>query len=83
LNTVCNPASNQPSAQRLRGRASGLQRSRARPGRQPTAGSALLFLGPDQNGVELEVMAVRTTQGLVVIHAMKLRDKYRHYLQGE
>jgi hypothetical protein len=40
----------------------------------------LLFLGPDENGVELEVMAVRTTKGLVVIHAMKLKpNKYPDY----
>ena len=37
----------------------------------------VLFLGPDSNGVPLEVVAVeRADGGYVVIHAMRLRPKY-------
>jgi len=55
--------------------------------RQPApAGSALrdqriVFLGVDQRGELLEVMAVETDAGLLVIHAMRLRAKYRRYLR--
>lgn len=38
----------------------------------------LLFLGDDQTGRALEVMAVELADGrLYVIHMMDLRDKYR------
>ena len=38
----------------------------------------LIFLGDDAEGVALEVMAVELAdEGLLVIHAMKLRDRYR------
>jgi hypothetical protein len=38
----------------------------------------LIVLGDDADGRELEVMAVEGSKGeLVVIHAMKLREKYR------
>ncbi len=38
----------------------------------------LLFLGDDESGVALEVMAVELEGGdLYVIHAMPLRDRYR------
>ena len=37
----------------------------------------LVFLGDDENGVALEVMAVGVEGGdLLVIHAMPLRDRY-------
>ena len=37
----------------------------------------VLFLGPDANGVPLEVVAVeRADGGWVVIHAMRLRPRY-------
>jgi hypothetical protein len=37
----------------------------------------LLFLGPDQHGVPLEVVAVELAGGdLLVIHAMQMRAKY-------
>jgi hypothetical protein len=39
---------------------------------------AVLFLGEDWNGVHLEVGAIELEGGdLLVIHAMKLRRKYR------
>jgi hypothetical protein len=37
----------------------------------------LVFLGDDESGRALEVMAVRTDRGLLVIHAMDLRPKWR------
>lgn len=37
----------------------------------------LVFLGDDESGRSLEVMAVRTDRGLLVIHAMDLRPKWR------
>lgn len=55
--------------------------------RQPApAGSGkqderIVFLGPDKNGVVLEVMAVKTDDSIVIIHAMAIRDRYRHHLQ--
>jgi hypothetical protein len=38
----------------------------------------LVYLGDDADGVALEVMAIELEDGsLLVIHAMKLRDRYR------
>ncbi len=38
----------------------------------------VVFLGPDASGVPLEVVAVELSDGdLLVIHAMRLRQKYR------
>ena len=38
----------------------------------------LLFLGDDMNGIPLEVMGIELEQEtLLVIHAMKLRPRYR------
>ena len=38
----------------------------------------LVFLGDDENGIALEVMAVELQGGgLYVIHAMELRERYR------
>ena len=36
----------------------------------------LVFVGDDESGRALEVMAVRTDRGLLVIHAMDLRPKW-------
>jgi hypothetical protein len=43
----------------------------------------IVYLGPDGNGVPLEVVALELATGdLLVIHAMRMRRKYRdHYLQ--
>lgn len=42
------------------------------------ADDRILFLGPDQHGVPLEVLAIELAGGeLLVIHAMKLRRRYR------
>lgn len=44
----------------------------------------LVFLGDDESGRALEVMAVRTDRGLLVIHAMDLRPKWRKlYEEGK
>ena len=37
----------------------------------------LVFLGDDLSGLALEVMAVRTDRGFLIIHAMDLRPKWR------
>lgn len=37
----------------------------------------LVFLGKDHSGRVLEVMAVETVGGLLVIHAMDIRPKWR------
>jgi hypothetical protein len=37
----------------------------------------LVFVGDDESGRALEAMAVRTDRGLLVIHAMDLRPKWR------
>ena len=44
----------------------------------------LVFVGDDESGRALEVMAVRTDRGLLVIHAMDLRPKWRQlYEEGK
>lgn len=47
------------------------------------ADDRLVFLGPDQDGTLLEVMAIETDRGLLVIHAMPMRDKYIPYLEEQ
>lgn len=42
----------------------------------------IVFLGPDMDGRMLEVMAVETQAGLLVIHAMRIRRKYLDHLEG-
>ena len=38
----------------------------------------VIFLGPDEHDVPLEVMGIELADGdLLVIHAMRLRQKYR------
>lgn len=44
----------------------------------------LVFLGDDKSGRALEVVAVLTDRGLLVIHAMDLRPKWRQlYEEGK
>jgi hypothetical protein len=38
---------------------------------------------PDETGALLEVMAIETDRGLLVIHAMTMRAKYRIHLKGD
>ncbi len=42
-----------------------------------------MFLGPDESGVMLEVMAVQTDEALVIIHAIPVRNRYRKYLEPD
>lgn len=53
------------------------------PADSPHKDERIVYLGPDQNGVMLEVMAVQTREALVTIHAMPIRDRYRPYLEAE
>jgi len=45
--------------------------------------SRLVFLGPDEQGELLEVMAIETdTRGLLIIHAQHIRNRYIELLEG-
>lgn len=48
----------------------------------PAKSDRLVFLGIDEAGALLEVMAVETDRGLLIIHAMTMRTKYRNQLKG-
>lgn len=53
------------------------------PAHSPLTDERIVFLGVDQKGVLLEVMAVETDQGgLLVIHAMPIRNRYLKLLEG-
>jgi hypothetical protein len=41
-----------------------------------------LALGPDRAGNMLEIVILDRPQGPVVIHVMKMREKYRRHLPG-
>ena len=41
-----------------------------------------LTLGPDRAGNLLELVVLDRPQGPAIIHAMKMREKYRRYLPG-
>jgi hypothetical protein len=43
----------------------------------------LVFLGSDESGTLLEVIAIETDSGLLIIHAMPIRDRYRPHLKGD
>ena len=45
----------------------------------PGLDARLLFLGDDEAGVPLEVVAVELEGGVLVIHAMELRKRYRPF----
>jgi hypothetical protein len=51
------------------------------PDGSPLADERLVFLGADEDGELLEVMAVEIDAGLLIIHAMKMRAKYQPYIQ--
>jgi hypothetical protein len=43
----------------------------------------LVFLGPDEDGELLEVMAIETDSGeLLIIHAQRIRARYLKLLEG-
>ena len=49
----------------------------------PLTDPRLVFLGPDEQGELLEVMAVETdTGGLLIIHAQPIRDRYLGLFKG-
>ena len=49
----------------------------------PLQDPRLVFLGPDQDGKLLEVMAIETdTGGLLIIHAQPIRNRYLELLKG-
>ena len=49
------------------------------PMEHPEATGQVIFLGPDQNGVPLEVVAFEDDEGeLTIIHAMRLRPSYKN-----
>jgi hypothetical protein len=41
-----------------------------------------VFLGADQSGELLEVVAVEIEGSLLIIHAMRMRAKYAEHLKG-
>lgn len=47
------------------------------------AADRLVLLGVDKDGTLLEVIALETDSGLLIIHAMAIRDRYRRYLKGD
>lgn len=49
------------------------------PAPEGAADDRLLFLGRDAEGQLLEVLALATDTGLIVIHAMSIRKKYLPY----
>lgn len=53
------------------------------PSESVLADPRLVFLGPDQHGELLEVMAIQTDDGgLLIIHAQPIRDRYLKFLEG-
>jgi hypothetical protein len=49
----------------------------------PLTDARLVFLGPDEDGELLEVMAIETgSGGLLVIHAQRIRHRYLELLKG-
>jgi hypothetical protein len=49
----------------------------------PLQDPRFVFLGPDEDGELLEVMAIETDSGgLLIIHAQRIRDRYLELLKG-
>jgi hypothetical protein len=49
----------------------------------PLQDPRLVFLGPDEQGELLEVMAVETDGGgLLIVHAQRIRGRYLELLKG-
>jgi hypothetical protein len=55
--------------------------SQPAPTRSKVKDDRIVFLGTDQTGVLLEVVAVEADAGLLIIHAMRMRDRYRTYMK--
>ncbi len=82
MGAFSNPASDREAAQSVRHRSLW---ATIPSDRTAQTGDRLLYLGDDAGGVPLEVMAVEvTTDELLVIHAMPLRDRYKNeYLEAK
>ena len=52
------------------------------PATSPLGDDRLVFLGPDEDGALLDVMAIATDDGFLIIHAMPIRDRYLNMLTG-
>jgi hypothetical protein len=52
------------------------------PADSQAADDRLVFLGADKSDDLLEVVAVETESGLLIIHAMPMRAKYAELLKG-
>lgn len=53
------------------------------PKESPLQDPRLVFLGPDGDGELLEVMAIETDAGgLLIIHAQRIRGRYVELLEG-
>ncbi len=57
--------------------------SQPAPSGSTLAADRLVFIGEDEDGTLLEVIAIETDSGLLIIHAMPIRDRYRPYLKGD
>ena len=78
LCSLCQQASYKPGAYSLCHRAlRSVWPATSAPG-SPVGAARVIYLGDDARGIALEVMAVELESGdLLVIHAMRLREKYR------
>jgi hypothetical protein len=53
------------------------------PADHPDRADRLVFLARDQAGITLEVMAIETEEGLLIIHAMPMRPEYARFLEED
>ncbi|MBA2699972.1 MAG: hypothetical protein H0U61_14595 [Nocardioidaceae bacterium] len=83
MDTSGDKAPHQPRPQRSRHMHRHDRAAEAAPATSRLKADRVVFLGCDQDGTLLEVMAVETDPGLLVIHAMQMREKYRPYLDPE
>jgi hypothetical protein len=74
-------APHQPRAQRLRRAHGDDDPETASTRRLACSRRPACVLGVDQSGEPVEVVAVETESGLLIIHAMRMRGKYPEYLE--
>lgn len=76
-------ASDQPAAQSYVVETTSVIFTEPAPSGSVLADPRLVFLGPDRQGVLLEVMAIQTDDGgLLIIHAQPIRERYLRILEG-
>ncbi len=80
MGSLGNTTPDQPQAQRGRRSQPDRHHRPAGPADSVHQGDRLVYLGTDSDGTLLEV-AVETDEGLVIIHAMPIRERYRKYLE--